>query len=146
MRRLKAFFNSLSIDRETRLLCYQVLAVQISAGLTPMQAVVNIGRVLKSNPLAKLAAADAQGEAHPDGVFGRWRELGLAPPQEAALLVYGDRTGTLVKVLESIESAAAAARSFTRAVLVPNLYYLGVLVFLIFRGELLCRVPAHDRR
>ena len=128
--RIKRLNYALQIQRGTRDIYYRVIEVQLRAGLSLENAVINADVSLgKRNPLAKLFGKLVAKEAFGGkSITEIWKDSMALPLLDSQLLVMGERRNSLPDTLNSLSNFENTPTTVWANVIKPNLYSLATLI------------------
>ncbi len=132
--RLKHWWRQhLVFDLEQRALLYETLAAQLASGLPPQRAFEGLCQFAQITPViskvaATAAAAGREGRLLTEGLA----ESGYIPPVEVGILQIAERNNRLQSACEGLQNQAKERLSFVSVVVLPNSYYLFILMVLLF--------------
>lgn len=121
------------LDREERSTFYGVLRSQIHAGI-PVRTACESIQALEHLPATwhRLARAGYQSGHQGRTIAAAWRDTNLLPDEDIGVIRVAERTGTLPQAFRSLEQKAGRRTlSFASRVVVPNAYYLSILLMLL---------------
>lgn len=129
------WISSVRLGREQRLLFYQALGAQLSAGVAPAEACRTLASLGISPEMAALCRSGAQAGA--DGLPLADGMAGWLPRADIGLLRVAERHDALGAAVGALaDPSDGRRRTFAAEVLAPNAYYLFVLcVLLLFAWE-----------
>lgn len=137
LNRLHSWWNqNILFDATQRLLLYEVLATQLSSGLTPQRAFETLYDLAPITPAISQAAASAaaagrEGRLLTDGLA----ESGCIPLTEIGILQIAERNNRLAHACNTLQRRAKDNLSLVANVFLPNSYYLLVFLGLVFMAH-----------
>lgn len=140
LHKIENTFNQLfRFPREDRALFYDVVIVQLEAGLTLKQIFETIDMELNISKEMSLAAA-AGHQAIREGRSGieGLGDSNMFPADEIFLLTAAEDKNALLSCLKQLSVRAQSSATFFRDVVAPNTYYLGIaaaLTYVLFQAK-----------